>query len=56
MKIKLTDTTGRKLRNLAPNSTIWIKIRQGCEDRTLKAGDGENYQKISAQSFYNRNT
>tara|TARA_R110000765_G_scaffold18336_4_gene49249 strand:- start:3075 stop:5210 length:2136 start_codon:yes stop_codon:yes gene_type:complete len=56
LKIKLTDTTGRKLRNLAPNSTIWIKIRQGCEDRTLKAGDGENYQKISAQSFYNRNT
>ena len=56
LKVKITDTTGRKLSNLSPNSTIWIKIRQGQEDRSLKAGDGDRYQKTSAQSFYNRNT
>ncbi len=39
LKIKLTDPTGRKLTNLSPNTTIWIKIRQGTHDTVLKGGD-----------------
>ena len=39
LKIKLTDPTGRKLKNLSPNTTIWIKIRQGTQDTVLKGGD-----------------
>ncbi len=56
LKVKLTDTTGRKINNLAPNSTIWIKIRQGMEDRTLKGGDGPKCYKQSADNFYNNYT
>lgn len=56
LKVLVTDTTGRKLINLSPNTTIWLKIRQGSEDRTLKAGDGHMSRGVSAQSFYNSST
>jgi hypothetical protein len=39
LKIKLTDPTGRKLINLSPNTTIWLKLRQGTHDNNLKGGD-----------------
>ena len=38
LKVKLTDVTGRKLIGLAPDSTIWIKIRCGKESKELKVG------------------
>jgi len=38
LKVKLTDVTGRKLQNLQPESTIWIKIRSCGKDKVLKTG------------------
>ena len=41
LKIKLTDVTGRKLIDLAADSTIWIKFRQGHDgNREIKGGAG----------------
>ncbi len=56
LKVLITDSTGRKLINLSPNSTVWLKIRQGSGDRTLKSGDGARSTRISAQSYYNSST
>ena len=38
LKVKLTDVTGRKLQNLQPESTIWIKIRSCGKDKVMKTG------------------
>ena len=38
LKVKLTDTTGRKLKCLMPESTIWIKMRECRNDGGLKSG------------------
>ena len=38
LKIKLTDVTGRKLIGIAPDTTIWIKIRCGDYSKELKVG------------------
>jgi len=38
LKVKLTDVTGRKLIGLAPDTTIWIKIRCGDYSKELKVG------------------
>ena len=38
LKVKLTDTTGRKLKCLQPESTIWLKIRECRNDGGLKTG------------------
>ena len=38
LKVKLTDTTGRKLKCLQPESTIWIKIRECKNDGGIKTG------------------
>ena len=38
LKVKLTDTTGRKLKCLQPESTIWIKIRECKNDGGIRTG------------------
>lgn len=44
LQVKITDPTGRKLKNLSPDTTIWIKIRQGEHDTVLKGGDQPMHQ------------
>ena len=38
LRVKLTDTTGRKLKCLMPESTIWIKMRECRNDGGLSTG------------------
>lgn len=38
IKVKLTDTTGRKLKCLVPESTIWIKMRECRNDGGVRTG------------------
>ena len=38
LKVKLTDTTGRKLKCLVPESTIWIKMRECKNDGGVRTG------------------
>lgn len=38
IKVKLTDTTGRKLKCLVPESTIWIKMRECKNDGGVRTG------------------
>lgn len=35
LKVKITDTTGRKLTGLTPDSNIWIKIKCGSDGKNL---------------------
>ena len=55
LKIKLTDVTGRKLIDLAPDS-IWIKFRQGHDgNRDIKGGAGNPIYRLPVRdSEYNR--
>ncbi len=38
IKVKLTDTTGRKLKCLVPESTIWLKMRECKNDGGVRTG------------------
>tara|TARA_R110000764_G_scaffold46001_1_gene103337 strand:+ start:4968 stop:7103 length:2136 start_codon:yes stop_codon:yes gene_type:complete len=38
LRVKLTDTTGRKLKCLMPESTIWIKMRECRNDGGISTG------------------
>ena len=51
LKVKLTDTTGRKLTNLQPESTIWIKIRQGKEEMKIGGVDPIEHNSVHNRSI-----
>eukprot|EP00945_MAST-04E_sp_MAST-4E-sp1_P005479 g5479.t1 len=51
MKVKLTDTTGRKLRSLQPEITIWIKIRQGKEEMKIGGVDPIEHNSVHNRSI-----
>ena len=51
LKVKLTDTTGRKLTSLQPESTIWIKIRQGKEEMKIGGVDPIEHNSVHNRSI-----
>ena len=53
LKVKLTDTTGRKLKCLQPESTIWIKIRSCGDDPDNKTGGVNPMEKPRMDRLYN---
>jgi len=53
LQVKITDPTGRKMKNLSPDTTIWIKIRQGEYDTVLKGGDQPMHQQYGRFNIVN---